>query len=235
MYKLFHLILLLPCVVNACPNWQATIENAQPSGWDYQLNPQSIEVRRDPQDIKSPLIKLTITPDSTWPNGHTRVELKHNGCTTDENQKTFISWEFYLDKPITTLNDIAYWETENTYQQSMGFYLEPRPENGELATRITFFSNLPERQTHWRELVEIDTWNKIALAITWSESKQVGRISLWFNHRPILTELVVKTKPDMNKLFIQFGLHRNQAEPTTDSIYLRNVREVGDLAQLLER
>lgn len=67
-----------PVVTNACPNWQAKVENGQASGWDYQLNPQNIEVVSDPQDTKSQVIKLTITPDSIWPNGHTRTETKPN-------------------------------------------------------------------------------------------------------------------------------------------------------------
>lgn len=53
-----------------------------------------------------------------------------NGCTTNEDEKIFNSWEFDLDEPVTTLKDTAYWETASTYQQSMGFYLEARTEDG---------------------------------------------------------------------------------------------------------
>jgi hypothetical protein len=226
--------LLVSSLSFACPNWQANIKNNQPAGWDYQLNPQDMAVVADPVGLELPVLKLTITPDSSWPNGHTRTEVKHDGCSTDEGEQTFLSWEFYLEKPTTTLNNIAYWETVNTYQQSMGFYLEPKMENGEISTELAFFSSLPERKTHWQETVKIGTWNKIALAITWSELEQRGRVSIWFNHQPILTQLIVKTKPDANKLFIQFGLHRNQAESTIDSIYLRNVREADSLAKLSE-
>lgn len=229
------LLLLLPLVTNVCPNWQSTIENSQISGWDYQLNPQNIAVVADPLNTKSQVLLLTITPDSTWPNGHTRTEVKHNGCSTNEAESTFFSWEFYLDNPIKTTNNIAYWETDKSYQQSMGFYLTPKLNNDDITTELSFFSSLPKRKTHWQEAVAIGEWNKLAMAITWSESAKSGRISIWFNHQPVLSELAVQTKPDANKLFVQLGLHRNQAEPAIDSIYLRNVRESSSLEKLLER
>lgn len=228
-------MLLLPLVTHACPNWQAIVENGQTSGWDYQLNPQNIQVVSDPQESESPVIKLTLAHDSTWPNGHTRTEVKHNGCLTGEGESTFVSWEFYLDKPITTLNNIAYWETDKTYQQSLGLHLQPNPDNNENSSTLTFFSNLPKHKVHWKNTVKVGEWNKIAMAITWSESEQNGRISLWFNHLPIVTQLKIQTKPDANKLFVQLGLHRNQAEPEIDSIYLRNVKEVNNIEQLLKK
>ena len=227
--------LLVPSLSFACPNWQANIKNNQPVGWDYQLNPQNIEVVSDPQDAKSQVIKLTITPNSTWPNGHTRTELKHNGCATDEGESTFFSWEFYLDKQITTMNNIAYWETDKTYQQGLGLYLQPSTENGEKASELVFFSSMPSRKIHWQNTVNVAEWNKISLAIRWSKSEQSGHVSLWFNHQPILTQLAVQTKPDVNELFIQLGLHRNQSEETIDNIYLRNVIEAASQSQLLKR
>lgn len=219
----------------ACPNWQATVEDGKPSGWDYQLNPQNIEVLDDPVNTKAQVIKLTITPDSTWPNGHTRTEVKHNGCTTNQGESTFLSWEFFLDKPITSLNNIAYWETDKTYRQSMGLYLQPNSEKSEDTSKLTFFTNLPTRKIHWQHTVKVKEWNKIAMAVKWSESKKSGHVSLWVNHQLILTQLTIQTKPDTNPLFIQLGLHRNQAEATIDSIYLRNIREAANLAQLLKR
>jgi hypothetical protein len=235
LLKNLCLLLLLPLFTHACPNWQATVENGQPAGWDYQLNPQNIQVVNDPQETESPVIKLTLAHDSTWPNGHTRTEVKHNGCATGEDESSFLSWEFYLDKPITTKNNIAYWETDKTYQQSFGFHLQPNPSNNENSSKLTFFSNLPKHKIHWQNTVKVGEWNKISLAITWSESEQNGRISLWVNQKPILTQMAVQTKPDANELFIQLGLHRSQAEATIDSIYLRNIMEVSNLEQLLKR
>jgi hypothetical protein len=235
LLKFFGLLVFFPCIVNACPNWQATFENSQLVGWDYQLNPQNIKVVHDPQDENSQVIKLTITESSIWPNGHTRTEVKHNGCKTNEGESTFLSWEFYLDKPITTRNNIAYWETDKTYQQSMGLYLQPNPDNDKNTSQLTFFSNLTTHKTHWQDTVKVGEWNKISLAITWSQSEQNGHISLWVNDQPVLAQQAVQTKPDANELFIQLGLHRNQAEATIDSIYLRNIKEVANLEQLLKR
>jgi hypothetical protein len=232
--NLFLLItLVFSAEVFACPNWQATIHNNQPNNWDYLLNPQNIAVVNDPLLAKSKVFKLTITPDSTWPNGHTRAEVKHNGCATNEGETTYLSWEFYIDKQITTLNNIAYWESDKTYQQSMGFSLEPAKVDDLPTTKLTFYSSLPERQVHWQNSVNIAKWNKLALAIKWSESQQKGQVSLWFNQRAIFIQKTLKTKPDLNKMFIQLGLHRNQSEATVDNIYLRNVRETSTLNKLL--
>lgn len=233
--KLWLLIsgLLISSISLACPNWQASTESEQAIGWDYQLNPQNIQVVSDPVTPNSEVIKMLITPDSTWPNGHTRVEVKHNGCSTNEGDKTFISWEFYLDKPVQTLNNIAYWETDKSYQQSMGFYLEPIHEDNEQSTRLTFFSSLPERKTQWQNMIHINTWNKISLEITWSESNKTGNVNIWFNNEAVIKNLAVQTKPDANELFIQLGLHRNQAEQVQDSIYLRHVWEASSIKELL--
>ncbi|MEP1444616.1 MAG: heparin lyase I family protein [Paraglaciecola sp.] len=229
------LLLLLPLCASACPNWQPTINDNQALGWDYQLNPHNISIVKDPINNLSQVIKLVLSPDSTWPNGHTRTEVKHNGCATNEGDSTFFSWEFLLDNPIKTSNDMAYWETDNSYLQSMGFYLTPNRHNNKISTELTFFSSLPKRKIHWQDTVTIGEWNKIAMAITWSESQKSGRISVWYNNRAILTELQVKTKPDTNKLFVQLGLHRNQAERVIDNIYLRNIKETANLSTLLKR
>ena len=228
---------MISSICFACPNWQASIENNQLAGWDYQLNPQNIQLVSNPSTSDSKVLKMSITPDAIWPNGHTRVEVKHNGCTTDEGDSTFMSWEFYLDFPIKTANNIAYWETDKTYQQSMGFMLKPSTKNAQTSnghTELAFFSSVPKRIVHWQQAIKIGMWNKIALAVKWSESHQKGRVSVWLNNKPVLTELAVKTKPDANALFIQMGLHRNQAESPLDSIYLRNAKEVLNLTQLLK-
>ncbi|WP_133468125.1 heparin lyase I family protein [Paraglaciecola marina] len=226
-------ILLFSGLGIACQEWQASTKNNQVSGWDYQLNPQNVMVTPDPKDSSAKVIKFTITPDSIWPNGHTRAELKHNGCATNEGDTSYFSWEFYLDRPIKITNNIAYWETDKTYQQSMGFYLKPEVKSGHPITELTFFSSHPKRQIHWQTIVEVDKWHKIDMALTWSENKQDGRISLWFNNQAVITKLTAKTKPDANQLFVQLGLHRNQSDTLVDTIYLRNVKETRSLAQLL--
>ncbi|MEP0357502.1 MAG: heparin lyase I family protein [Paraglaciecola sp.] len=228
-------ILLFSGLTIACPEWHASTENNQATGWDYQLNPQDITIVTDPKDKKTLVTKLTITPNSTWPNGHTRAEVKHNGCATSEGDTSYFSWEFYLDRPIKITNNIAYWETDKTYQQSMGFYLTPEVKNGHPITELTFFSSHPKRQIHWQKTVEVGKWHKIDMALTWSENKQDGQINLWFNNQAVVTKLNAKTKPDANPLFIQLGLHRNQSEAVTDVIYLRHVKEASSLAQLLTK
>ncbi|MFT2089455.1 heparin lyase I family protein [Paraglaciecola sp. 2405UD69-4] len=219
----------------ACPNWQASTTNNQISGWDHQLNPQNIRVVSDPKGSDARVVNLTITENSTWPNGHTRAEVKHDGCATHEGENTYFSWEFYLEEPIKRFNHIAYWETAHSYQQSMGFYLTPKIENGKSITELAFFSNQPHPNVHWQTILQVGKWHKIAMAITWSEKKENGKISLWFNGQKVVTQLAAKTKPDTHPLFIQLGLHRNQSEAPIDSIYIRKAKETTSLALLLNK
>lgn len=218
----------------ACPSWQAIIDDDQPKGWDYLLNPQHIRIESDPSSIVDKVLKMTITPDASWPNGHTRVEVKHNGCNTEEGQHSFFSWEFYLDKPVQTFNHIAYWETDKTYQQSMGFSLQPSSNSNTHESELAFFSSQPKRLTRWTHMVQTKQWHKLSLAIKWSQSASEGSVNLWLNNKQVIDNLTVQTKPDPNQLFIQLGLHRNQAEAAEDSIYLRNIKEFESLATLLE-
>lgn len=234
MFKIFWLLLFLPIVTSACPVWHAKFKDGQLAGWDYLLNPQNIQMVADPSSGLEKVLKMTITPDASWPNGHTRVEAKHKGCSTNEGQHTFFSWEFYLDKPVRTFNHIAYWETNKTYQQSMGFSLQADSESGTNDSQLAFFSSQPERRIQWKGIIPVKTWHKISLAIKWSENKSKGEINLWLNNKQVIENLAIQTKPDANQLFIQLGLHRNQAEVAEDSIYLKNIKELDSLAKLLE-
>ncbi|WP_158972489.1 heparin lyase I family protein [Paraglaciecola sp. L3A3] len=232
MLKSTILLLLFCNSAFACPIWQAKVVENSPQGWDYLLNPKNIQVVANPSNFKQQVLKLSISPDTSWPNGHSRVEVKHNGCATDEGDSTYISWGFYLNRPVQTINDIAYWETDKSHLQSMGMYLAPVNGSEKIANKLLFFTSLPKRKIQWQQNISIKKWHKIALAIDWSASKSKGQISVWFNNQLVVKQLTVKTKPDDNKLFIQLGLHREQTEAFIDSIYLRNVREDDNIQNL---
>jgi hypothetical protein len=220
--------------VNACPYWYAQIIDDKPAGWDWELNPKDIELVDDPLGVKGKVAKFTITAKSDWPNGHTRVELKHNGCNTEEGETTYIAWEFYLEKPFNTLNDIAYWESENSYKQTMGFSIRPGGMHNLNKNIIRFFSQLPSLRVHWQNPIKIGVWHHLAMAVRWSESAEQGEVSLWFNKKKVVDSIKVQTKADHNKLFIQMGLHRNNAEMPEDSIYISNVYEGQNIKDLLD-
>lgn len=234
MMKLPLLLLFICSSTLACPIWQADMSQQKEHSWDYLLNPQDIKIASNPLFAKESVLKLTITPDSSWPNGQTRVEVKHNGCQTKEEQHTYISWEFYVQSTLNTKNSIAYWESDKSYQQSMGLFISPVADQDKTVNQLNFFTSLPKRAVHWQQILAPGKWHKLSLAIHWSESAKKGQVSVWHNNQLVVKEHAVQTKPDNNALFIQLGLHRNQSEKVKDSIYLRNVREVTSLQQLLE-
>ncbi|MFT4938984.1 MAG: hypothetical protein ACI88A_002016 [Paraglaciecola sp.] len=237
-HKLLYLTLFLAFItttksVNACPDWYAQIIDAKPAAWDWELNPQGIAVVDDPLGVKGKMTKFTITAKSTWPNGHTRVELKHQGCNTDEGETTYIAWEFFLEKPFNSLNDIAYWESDGSYKQTMGFSIAPGGMHNLNKNIIRFFSRLPDRRVHWQYPIKIGAWHQLAMAVRWSESVEQGEVSVWFDKKKVVDRVKVQTKADHNTLFIQLGLHRDQAEIPEDSIYISNVHEGRNIEDLL--
>jgi hypothetical protein len=223
---LLALILVLAhSSVLACPQWFAEMDK----GWDGKLNPEDITLVDDPLGGLQKVVKLTITEHSSWPNGHSRVELKHVGCTTAEGETTHISWQFYIDKPLLTLNDIAYWESDSSYIQAMGLAISPHQNEMTSGNEVRFYSNLPQRKIHWRQELAVGIWHEVSMEIHWSETKNGGQISLWFDQHKVIDGLKLQSKPDHNKMFIQIGLHRNQAEVVQDSIYLNNIYESAEL------
>jgi hypothetical protein len=220
--------------VKACPDWYAPLNDSKLTEWDAQLNSKDIRVVNDPLGVKGKVAKFTITAESAWPNGHTRAELKHDGCNTEEGETTYIAWEFYLEKPFNTLNDIAYWESNNSYKQSMGFSIAPGGMHNLNKNIIRFFSKLPTRRVHWQNPIKIGVWHQLAMALRWSESAEQGEVSVWFDKKKVVDSAKVQTKADHNSLFIQMGLHRNQAEISEDSIYISNAFEGQDIRDLLD-
>lgn len=228
------LVLAVPGLAQADVLFHGDFESGDLSGWQSQLNLMgsagpNITVVGAPVFEGTHAGKIVIHPDDLWPNGHNRVELHQDGARTGEGQDMFFAFSFLLPEQPQVHNDIGYFETNSSYQQSMAWYVDP---SGNKAT-LGFRTNHPQGKEQWKAEVSIGAWHHLAAKIRWSEDAALGRVSLWFDGTEVLTEVGAKTKPDANKLFFQLGYHRNATATPVETIYIDRVLETTTLPELL--
>jgi len=221
--KIIFVMLLLISVhclaVNNENVWRDNFDSATLSGWDYHLNPTGILLIKDPKNNDEYAASFTLSNKETWPNGHTRVELKHNILNSKENAETSFSLMFMTPSLFNHSNNIAYWESNNTYRQAFAFAVEPNNQHNELV----FSTNFPKKKEMIRIPFNINEWHSLNLQIVWSEDPNQGRISLYYNDKKLIDNLHIQTKSDHNDMFIQMGLHRTSAKKEIDHILMKNV------------
>lgn len=226
-----------PGVVSAEVLWRGDFETGDLTQFGTALNPtkgdrKNINVVMMPVHGGTRAAEVVIHPDDLWQgNNHNRVELHYdaNEARTGEGKTTYFSFYFRLPEHAQTLNDIAYWETANSYQQSMAFWIEPK-DGG---TQLSFRTNHPSGMTHFSGPVSIDAWHQLAMEILWSENAAMGRVNVWLDGKKVVDDVAAKTKPDANRAFIQMGYHRNQTATPVETIYLDDAIEATTLDEIL--
>jgi MYXO-CTERM domain-containing protein len=227
----------VPSMVSAEVLWRGDFETGDLSQWGSLLNPTKGE-RKNINVVMTPVHggtragEVVIHPDDLWQgNNHNRVELHYDAVEgrTAEGQTTFFSFYFRLPADTQTTNDIAYWETANSYQQSMAFWLEPMGGS----TQLSFRTNQPSGMTHYKGSVTIEAWHQLAMQILWSENASTGRVSAWLDGQKIVNDVAAKTKPDSNRVFVQVGYHRNATATPIETIHLDDAIEATTLAEVL--
>lgn len=181
---------------------------------------QNISVVNEPVFEGSRACKIDLHPDDLWSNGHNRVELHYDAKRTREGETTYFAWHFRLAAEAAQLNDIAYWESDNTYLQSMAFFV--RPLDGK--TTLSFRTNEPYKE-QWSGPIEVGVYHRVVMRILWSKDDEIGRVSVWLGDKNIVNDVAAQTKPDENPMFIQLGLHRDATGPATETIYIDNAIE----------
>ncbi len=232
---------LLVCLASLTPRaglaeilWKGDFETGDLSQWSGKLNLMTNQ-RTNIKVIDAPRVgglhagELVIHPDDLWPNAHNRVELHQDVQTTDEGETTFLSWFFQLPAHAKQHNDIGYWESNGSYQQSMAFFVEPA--NG--GTELSFRTNRPNGTVHWTAPLTVGVWHQLAMQILWSTNANTGRVSVWLDSSKVVNEVAVQTKMDANKLFIQVGYHRNATKPDVESILVDDAVEATTLEEIL--
>lgn len=219
---------------NAEVLWRGDFETGNLSQWGFVLNGtlgerKNIEVVGNPVAGGKNAARVTIHPDDLWSNGHNRVELKYDGKRTRENETTFFSWHFQLPADVAVRNDIAYWETLQTYRQAMALFVEPREGTTVLGFRHNFGAG-----EFWSTPVSIGEWHHVAMEILWSQDAALGTVSIWLDGEKVVDNSKGATKPDANDLFIQMGMHRNATAAYEEVIYLDEAVEATTLAEVLQ-
>jgi hypothetical protein len=226
-----------PSVTSGEVLWRGDFETGDLTQWDSLLNPtkgdrNNINVVMTPVHGGTRAAEVVIHPDDLWQgNNHNRVELHYDAVDTRtaEGQTTYFSFYFRLPANAQTTNDIAYWETANSYQQSMAFWVEP----GAGGTQLSFRTNHPSGMMHYQGPLTIEAWHQLAMQILWSENANTGRVSVWLDGEKIVNEVAAKTKPDSNRVFVQVGYHRNATAAPVETIYLDDAIEASSLAEVL--
>ncbi len=206
---------LAACVLVAAPSmaevvWVGDFEAGNLDEWSFILNGENISVVGDPISSGSQAARIQLTNDAEWPNGLKRVELNHRpeDARTAEGAQTYFAWSFYLPEtlPSDPSQQIAYWESDQSYQQMMAFQVE-----GE---RIRFDTRQPQNQNHWDEdgVVTAGQWHRIAMRVFWSKDAAQGEVDVWFDGVQVVTGAQAKTLADDNAHFTQVGLLRGAIE-----------------------
>jgi MYXO-CTERM domain-containing protein len=215
--------------------WRGDFETGDLSQWSGTLLPTK-DARQNITVVDSPVFEgtkageIVIHPDDLWPgNNHNRVELKYDGQRTAEGETTYFSWYFRLPAHAQEHNDIAYWETDQSWNQTMAFWVQPNDG----ATQLYFRTNHPSGMTHFDGPVTINEWHQIAMQILWSQDAATGRVNVWLDGTKIVDDVAARTKPDANAVFIQMGYHRNASATPVETIYLDNAIEGTTLEDVL--
>jgi hypothetical protein len=232
--------LLLACVLasarpaHAQVLWRGDFETNDLSQWNTTLNLTTGQ-RTNISVVSSPVFagqyagELVIHPDDLWPNAHNRVELHYDAQRTGEGETTFFSWYFLLPQDVQVHDDIGYWESAQSYQQTMAFYVDPTAAGMDLSFR----TNRPSGTRHFTGALTAGVWHQLAMQILWSTDASIGRVSVWLDGASIVDGVAAQTKPDVNDVFVQVGFHRNQTETPVETIYIDNAVEGTTLGDVL--
>lgn len=107
----------------------------------------------------------------------TRVEMAVTvpSSTKQEGAEIWYAWSALTpeDQPLTKgSHQIAYWEGIKVFKQVMAFSVD--------ADNISFATNLPKYQQHWRGKFTPGKWHDFILHVKWSPDPAVGLVELFF-------------------------------------------------------
>jgi MYXO-CTERM domain-containing protein len=188
--------------------WVGGFETGDLSQWTFVAHGEYIHVQSELVGEGEHAARIELHNDAVWPNGLKRVELQHlpNAPRTAEGATTFFAFSFYLPEALPEEHDhaIAYWESNNSYQQVMAFNVQ--------GDDIVFATRRPSNVQQWQadDVVTPGVWHRIAMRITWSTGQ--GSVSAWFDGEQVVDDAVAQTLADGNAHFVQLGILRDAIE-----------------------
>jgi hypothetical protein len=236
-------VLAVSSAAHAAVVWTSTFEKGDLSEWGTPNNRTrnlpggttrtNIEVVGDYVYTGKYACKLTVHPDDSFPSyNQNRVDMGHqSGMLTKEGSDSWISGHYMMLADAGMRNEFAFWESNASYQNVMDFWVEPKTGGG---TTIGFGVGLLGMTKVWTGDFATGKWHQVAMHVHWSTSAQAGSIDVWFDGQQVVTAYKYNTKPDMNTLFFQTGLHRRNPPPAgmniVDTIYFDDFVEADSLA-----
>jgi hypothetical protein len=222
--------------VRAAVIWKADFETGDLTQWNGTTNGskgarKNIEFVADPVQQGKTAAKFTIHPDDTFGGGQQRVQVTRNQARTGEGQDTFMSWYVLVPADPLIRDNIAYWESNSSYQNMMTWWVAPKGAAGG-GTTINYGTGALGRNKQWTADITLNKWHQLAVHIHWSVNAQMGSVQLYFDGAMVV-DVKVQTKADGNSLFFQAGYHRASVSPLIDSIYIDNFVEADNLAEIL--
>jgi hypothetical protein len=219
----------------AAVTWRADFETGNLSQFSGNVNAtngarKNIEIVADPVQQGQSAGKFTIHADDTFAATQMRVQVTRNGSPTGEGQDVLMSWYFLIAADPMIRDNIAYWETSGSNRNMMTWWIAPKAGGG---TTFDFGTGSLGSTKHIFTLpIALNQWHQVASHIHWSMNAQQGHIIVWLDGAKVADENAL-TKPDMNSLFFQAGIHRANRSPLVDTVFFDNFLEGDSLADIM--
>jgi hypothetical protein len=213
--------------------WTATFEKGDSSEWMPGTNAtngarKNFEVLGEQVYRGSFAGKITLHPDDLFGQyNQDRVDIQHQSTLTAEGKETWISGHYLMPEDAKVRDEIAFFESNVSYQNVMDFWVEPKSGGG---TTINFGVGFLGATKLWTDDFEPAVWHQIAIHVLWSTNAQTGSVDVWFDGQQVVTAAKAKTKADSNTLFFQTGLHRKDPADFTEVIYFDDFIEADTMA-----
>jgi len=215
--------------------WSATFEKGDSSEWMPGTNPKGPDGVRKNFEVLGEQVyrgkyagKITLHPDDLFGQyKQDRVDIQHQSTLTAEGQNTWISGHYLMPEDAKVRNEIAFFESNVSYQNVMDFWVDAKPGGG---TTINFGVGFLGATKLWTADFTKGVWHQIAIHVLWSTNASTGTVDVWFDGQQVVTAAKAKTKADGNTLFFQTGLHRKDPAEFTEVIYFDNFIEADSQA-----
>lgn len=214
--------------------WTATFEAGDLSEWQPGVNEKkgdrvNAEASGDEAYRGSKAGKIVVHPDDTFTFNQNRVDIQHPSSLTDEGEDMWLSGHYLMPEDAKVRNEIGFFESNESYQNVMDFWVEPKNGGG---TSINFGVGFLGATKLWTADFTPGVWHQIAIHVLWSTDAQKGSVDVWFDGIQVVTAHKAKTKADENTLFFQTGLHRKDIAQVTETIYFDELIEADTQAEV---
>jgi hypothetical protein len=182
----------------------------------------------------SKALKITLHPDDTFGQyNQDRVDLGHNTTLTGEGKDSYLAGFYYLLEDAKTRDEIAFYETNNSFRNWMDIWVEPKTGGG-TTIKLGIESNGANLGSVlvWTGEITAAQWHQLALHVHWSNDAAKGIVDFWIDGKQVVTGYKHNTRFDSNSLFFSTGLHRVLPQPYVETLYLDDFVEGDSLADI---